>query len=691
MRDHFMESVVNEGILKKQKAVSHSKINLSLHHSYRGGNLLKLLRIIQLKKLSVALTATSLVFAGFTPVLPASFKALPAVYAEQDQTNSLQEVFESAAKEFGVPVSILMSVSYNFSRWEQHHGEPSTSGGYGIMHLTELPQQDNEDNSSNNPSLHTLSTAAQLLGVDPDVLKQDPVSNIRGGAALLAKYAQETLGKLPESESDWYGAIAKYSGSQDSGAALEFANNVYDTIQQGMSRQTSDGQMLVLPSKEVKPNMNTVQPLNLRPSKPDNAECPRNLNCNFVPAAYQQNGDDPSDYSNYDLADRPKFGPDIRYIVIHDTEETYQDTLNIFTNPDSYVSIHYVVRSSDGKITQIVKNKDLPWHAGNWYFNMHAIGIEHEGFAMEGATWFTERMYRSTAELVHYLADKYNIPLDRAHIFGHNEIPGLTPARQGLMHQDPGPFWDWEHYMELVGAPLPSKHNIKDIVTIKPDFRTNLPDINDAPAQPSNFVYLYKEPNFNADLIDDPALVNENKKDGFSIGAKATVGQTFSLADKQGDWTAIWFGGQKAWFYNPKGMNTVAGKGTLITPKAGISSIPVYGAAYPEAAAYPADIKPTLVPLQYTISLGQSYIAVDKNKGDYYYAPVFTNDPYATNKLVKGKEEFYRIYFNHRFAFVKVSDVVKVQKQHENGNDQGNDNGNHNGNDNDNNNGNDNN
>jgi len=216
----------------------------------------------------------------------------------------------------------------------------------------------------------------------------------------------------------------------------------------------------------------------------------------------------------------------------------------------------------------------------------------------------------------------------------------------------------------LAGAPIRGKHGNKSMVTIKPDFQTNQPEINDAPTQPSNFLYLYQAPDFNAELIDDPALAHQNKQDGFSVGAKATVGQTFALADKSGDWTAIWFGGQKAWFYNPHGKNTVAGKGTLITPKASTVSIAVYGAAYPEASAYPTDVTPNvLVPLQYTISGGQSYVAVDKIKGDYYDAPIFTNDPYATSKLVKGNEEFYRIFFNHRFAFVRVSDVEKVRFQ----------------------------
>jgi len=640
--------------------------------------MLKLLRTIQWPKLSLALVVASLVFSGFTPGVPLSFKSVPSVYAEQDQTQSLQQAFESAAQEFGVPVSILMSVSYNLSLWEHHHGEPSTSGGYGVMHLTDYTRQNEDDQGADDgnatsalvddPSYHTLNTAAQLLNADPELLKRDPASNIRGGAALLAKYAQETLGELLASESGWYGVVAKYIGSPESETAIAFADDVFDTIQQGMSRQTSDGQQLTLPSKEVQPNTDAFNNLQLDPTRPNTAECPRNLNCRYIPAAYTQHGDDPTDYSNYDLADRPKFGPDIRYIVIHDTEETYQDTIDIFTDPDSYVSAHYVIRSSDGQVVQMVKNKNLAWHAGNWYFNMHSIGIEHEGFAMEGATWFTERLYRSSAALVRYLADKYDIPLDRAHIIGHNEIPGLTPARQSVMHQDPGPFWDWERYMTLIGAPIRSKHGIKSIVTIKPDFQTNQPEINDAPAQPSNFVYLYQAPDFNAELIDDPALPAQNKKDGFSIGAKAAVGQTFALADKQGDWTAIWFGGQKAWFYNPQGKNTVSGKGKLITPKAGTVSIAVYGAAYPEDAAYPADITPNvMVPLQYTISQGQSYIAIEKDKGDYYDAPIFTNDPYTTSKLVKGKEEFYRIFFNHRFAFVKASDVeiLRIQSKNE--------------------------
>src|SRR4051794_41666892 len=52
------------------------------------------------------------------------------------------------------------------------------------------------------------------------------------------------------------------------------------------------------------------------------AECPSGLHCNFVAAAYQQNSADPGDYGNYDLANRPADSLSIRFVVIHDTEES---------------------------------------------------------------------------------------------------------------------------------------------------------------------------------------------------------------------------------------------------------------------------------------------------------------------------------------------------------------------------------
>ena len=100
------------------------------------------------------------------------------------------------------------------------------------------------------------------------------------------------------------------------------------------------------------------------------------------------------------------------------------------------------------------------------------------------------------------------------------------------------------------------------------------------------------------------------------------------------------------------------GSGILVTPKAGQESIPVYGRAYPEETAYPQGVPPQSITPIYDIPAGQIYVATDLVNGAYYWAPTFapTLDR-AERAVVKGESAYYRIYFNHRFGFVKASDV----------------------------------
>src|SRR5690606_755955 len=53
------------------------------------------------------------------------------------QPEGRQGDFAAAAREYGVPVSVLLGLSYLQSRWDAHPGEPSTAGGYGPMHLVD--------------------------------------------------------------------------------------------------------------------------------------------------------------------------------------------------------------------------------------------------------------------------------------------------------------------------------------------------------------------------------------------------------------------------------------------------------------------------------------------------------------------------------------------------------------------------
>jgi N-acetyl-anhydromuramyl-L-alanine amidase AmpD len=635
--------------------------------------------------------ASRKLLAGVLTGLAVSVSSLPAYAAEGDTApqqsapDSLQSAFTRASREFGVPESVLLSVSYNVSRWETHHGAPSVSGGYGPMHLTQVDSAQvtsrKGDESEtlgtidvDDPSFHTLEAAAQLLGVDPEQLQQDPAQNIRGGAALLAQYARYTLGREPTSVEDWYGAVALFSGSTEQASALDFANSVYATIQQGMSRTTLDGQnVTLLAQPSVTPDTGTAAALALRASSGGETECPEGLGCESVPAAYIQNSASLTDYGNYDYAARPNDGLDIRYIVIHDTEGSYTTTIKLFQNSRYFASAHYLVRSTDGHVAQMVPTSHVAWHAGNWYVNAHSVGIEHEGIAIQGGAWYNEQMYHASARLVRYLARRFNVPLDRAHIVGHDNIPGTITTNQGTMHWDPGPFWDWNHYMELLGgeAQNDAEHWNKDILTIAPQFQTNTPvvtycytskDCRTVPEQSANFVYLYTAPDFSAPLITNPFISAPGSRAN-NWANKAATGQSYYRADHQGDWDAIYFSGQKAWFHNPHHANTKSGRGVVVTPKPGRTSIPLYGRAYPEASAYPSNIRAqSIVPLTpYSIPAGQRYVAEGPFPSDYYYSPTYTLDvANSDHRVVVGQTRYYQVAFNHRFAFVKADDVDVV-------------------------------
>ncbi len=134
-------------------------------------------------------------------------------------------------------------------------------------------------------------------------------------------------------------------------------------------------------------------------------------------------------------------------------------------------------------------------------------------------------------------------------------------------------------------------------------------DCRDVPLQGSSFVYLYTAPSFSAPLISNP-FINDNPTRANNWADKAATGQQFYLADRQRDWTAIYFSGQKAWFHNPRGANTRRSRGLVVTPRAGLDSVPLYGRAYPEATAYPPHINPqALLPLTpYSMPRGQRYV-----------------------------------------------------------------------------------
>lgn len=589
----------------------------------------------------------------------------------------LQDVFAAAAAEYGVPRSVLMGVSYQQSRWDSHRGAPSVVGGYGPMHLVDVPYAQgmlpgggtlagpqtstHKGNSRGTRSAQPadLQRAARLIGAPVEQLRTDPAANVRGGAALLAAIQRELGKPLSPDPADWWEAVARFPGMGDTVSANTYAHDVFTVIRRGAHRTTDAGQHITLPaSPDVRPHPHN-------PPRPKDIECPPELSCSWLRAPYVEIGD--GEYGNYDPADRPN-DQKIEYIVIHDTEGPLPSMFKTVENPYE-VSWHYSIRSSDGHVTQHVRTKDAARHSGSQYINARSIGIEHEGVLTQPETWYTEQMYQASARLVRYLAEKYDIPLDRQHIFGHDNVPSPMGVTIPHMHDDPGPFWDWQHYFDLLGAPLRGKAGRdSDMVMMLPDYTTHKPlftgcKTSGVPCAPhgSSAVRLHTEPRDDAPLIQDPGRRpggDPSTEDVNDLGSRVSAGQIFAVAGRSGDWTAIWYQGRKAWFKNPKVRPTaVATTGRMVTPKDGLSEIPVYGRALPEPEAYPDDVPVKAEsPLPYSLLAGQRYVTQDHVAGSY----VDKSGSDGTFRVVKGDEEFYEIQFGHRLAYVRASDVDVV-------------------------------
>ena len=167
----------------------------------------------------------------------------------------------------------------------------------------------------------------------------------------------------------------------------------------------------------------------------------------------------PAAPANFSLANRPHdYGVDM--IIVHDTEVSMAEAIRIFQDPARQVSANYLV-SAAGHVTQMVLEKDIAWHAGNWDYNTRAIGIELEGHANSPGS-YTEAEYRAGARLAASICSRWGVAMDRAHVIGHYQVPDADHPGLfgGYSHRtDPGPFWDWAYFIHAAdgyAAALPS-------------------------------------------------------------------------------------------------------------------------------------------------------------------------------------------------------------------------------------------
>ncbi|MGB0914852.1 MAG: N-acetylmuramoyl-L-alanine amidase [Crocinitomicaceae bacterium] len=150
-------------------------------------------------------------------------------------------------------------------------------------------------------------------------------------------------------------------------------------------------------------------------------------------------------------------GVAISAITIHTIQGTYAGAISWAQNCSSSVSYHYVIRSSDGQVTQMVLEADKAWHVGSE--NPYTIGYEHEGYVND-PSWYTEEMYTSSSDLSRDITNSgYGIPPLRTFYgdatIGTNLLGGCTKIKghqhyPNQTHTDPGINWDWEKYYRMI-------------------------------------------------------------------------------------------------------------------------------------------------------------------------------------------------------------------------------------------------
>ena len=399
----------------------------------------------------------------------------PATHVE-DLPGARNEAYRSASAHYDLDQDWLVAIGYQQGRFESAQASDTADDPTMDMSSDALTADtpvdeaddtvpgDSADDPAETPALVSwglmyltdaqVDRAAQLTGHTADELHTDFAANIDGAAAILAQDSH-ALGSLRD-------ATTIFLGVDDDAATLAL-NQLDAAVATGFDVTTSDGERLVLDG--------TGATIPVDPITPDDETDAPPVSTAIAKVA-------PGHTPPFQWIPSPNFstreGYPIRYVVIHDIEGTMAGAIAVFKKSANQTSAHYIVRSHDGHIVKMVLERNNAWHAGHGWFNRHSIGIEHEGFAhkKKGGGYYTDTLYGASAALTCSIAHRYNIPVDRKHIFGHENVPSslsshtLCSDARGVAglcggvshHSDPGKYWDWKKYMKLVSTCVAAAH-----------------------------------------------------------------------------------------------------------------------------------------------------------------------------------------------------------------------------------------
>ncbi len=343
-------------------------------------------------------------------------RSVSAAPARVPDSSRYDVLFQAAAREFGVPASLLRSIGYVETRWQMVHGEEEFAGqpaAHGVMALR-------------GPR---LARGARLARATEKAVRTDPAANIRAAAALLRSYA-DSMGVSGDDAAEWAPVAAEYSGIAVAAGRESYAQDIV-AVQAGQRAQPS-----TLSASRAALDCTTTPPVVASPTDQPGATWRASPNYNTRMA-----GD----------------GGIVHMVIIHSCEGGYSGCWSWLTTAASEVSAHYVVREDGAEISQLVREPLRAWHIGATYdaslngghelklqgvqSNHFTIGVEHGGYASQ-TLWPTEQIDAS-ARLVCEITKRWQIPRDRQHIVSHGQL-------QPYNRTDPGSNFPWDDYMARI-------------------------------------------------------------------------------------------------------------------------------------------------------------------------------------------------------------------------------------------------
>ncbi|MCY7295052.1 N-acetylmuramoyl-L-alanine amidase [Alteromonas sp. a30] len=388
-----------------------------------------------------------------------------------------QKYFNKAYAAYpSLPQGILESLAFVGSRWEHrvptdvetHHGKPQTYGLFGLYDTNRVGFND------------TLVHVANAYGVS----KEEVINNTETHVMATAAFIEQSIvdkGLVGKSIEAYRPIFALFSGIPTDNDINTYAVNsfVFDALH--VLERGHDDHNINIPARNVRWenafNATELRLLNAKGLIIDadsgtislkgetfGAETARSSANEASRSAAETSSDysiASTDYGPALWVASPNFSErndTISHVAIHTMQGSYSGSISWFQNTASSASAHFMVRSSDGQITQMVRESKKAWHARS--ANPYSIGIEHEGYVSNPA-WYTNAMYSASAGITKHICSKYGVNCGNAYsgsahsgvvelsqsytVKGHQHFPSQS-------HTDPGINWDWSRYASLVGG-----------------------------------------------------------------------------------------------------------------------------------------------------------------------------------------------------------------------------------------------